>query len=293
MNKTKLFFLILLISIFYILINKDYRKVHPYINQTTKTLNIAHRGGLGLSPENTIFSFNKAVASGADILEMDIHSTSDSILVLLHDNKLNRTTNGKGYVWDFTIESIKELNAGFYWTKDDSITFPFRESGIEIPTLEEVFINFKDYKLNIEIKHHEAHVAKNLCHLIQKYDMQSNVLVGSFNDKILLEFRKDCPSVATSSARDETKLFYGLNYLYLDYFYSPNLDIFQLPEYFRDTYVLSENFIKSSQNKNIPIFVWTINDSNEMKRFIDLGINGIITDYPDRLSEVLKTYNSN
>lgn len=99
---------------------------------------------------------------------MDIHSTSDSILVLLHDNKLNRTTNGKGYVWDFTIESIKELNAGFYWTKDDSITFPFRESGIEIPTLEEVFINFNDYKLNIEIKHHEAHVAKNLCHLIQK-----------------------------------------------------------------------------------------------------------------------------
>ena len=78
-----------------------------------------------------------------DILEMDIHSTSDSVLILLHDHKVNRTSNGFGYVWNYSFEELRHLNAGYFWTNDDSLTFPFRKFEIKIPSLDEIFESLK------------------------------------------------------------------------------------------------------------------------------------------------------
>ena len=112
--------------LFWYFYQNEYRDIHPYLSNNPKILNIAHRGGLGLSPENTIASFQRAIKEGADILELDIRSTSDSILVLLHDETVNRTTNGKGRISELTLKEAKKLNAGYWWTDDDSISFPYR-----------------------------------------------------------------------------------------------------------------------------------------------------------------------
>ena len=278
--------------LFLFLYKNEYRDIHPYLANNRNVSNIAHRGGLGLSPENTIVSFQRAIKEGADILELDIRSTSDSILVLLHDETVDRTTNGKGRISELTLKEAKRLNAGYNWTENDSLSFPFRSLNLKIPTFNEFLTNFKDYKLNIEIKQHDNFIAKKLCESIKENQIQDDVVIGSFNDEVLDEFRFHCPDVATSPGRDEIRTFYGFSYVYLDKFYSPKSDIYQLPEFFGTTHVLTKRFVNGIKQKNIPIFVWTVNDTNEMQRFIGLGVKGIITDYPDRLSKVLNDYNS-
>ena len=278
--------------LFLFLYQNKYRDIHPYLSNNPNVLNIAHRGGLGLSPENTIVSFQRAIKEGADILELDIRSTSDSVLVLLHDETVDRTTNAKGKISELTLKEAKTLNAGYRWTENDSLSFPFRTLNIKIPTFNEFLTNFKDYKLNIEIKQHDNFIAKKLCESIKENQIQANVVIGSFNDEVLDEFRFHCPDVATSPGRDEIRTFYGFSYVYLDKFYSPKSDVYQLPEFFRTTHVLTERLVNAAKQKNIPIFVWTVNDPDEMRRFIEMGLNGIITDYPDRLSKVLREYNN-
>ena len=125
--------------LFWYLYPNEYRDIHPYLSNNSNILNIAHRGGLGLSPENTIVSFQRAIKERADILELDIRSTSDSILVLLHDETVNRTTNGKGRISELTLKEAKRLNAGYRWTQNDSLSFPFRTLNIKIPTFLIIF----------------------------------------------------------------------------------------------------------------------------------------------------------
>ena len=284
--------LLLALTFFYFELNTQRTGNVRYLDNQKNILNIAHRGGLGLSPENTIVSFQRAIKEGADILELDIRSTSDSMLVLLHDETVDRTTNGKGKISELTLKEAKKLNAGYRWTENDSLSFPFRALNIKIPTFDEFLTNFKDYKLNIEIKQHDKFIAKKLCDYLKENQIEDNVVIGSFNDEVLDEFRYHCPDVATSPGRDEIRTFYGFSYLYLDKFYSPKSDIYQLPEFFGTTHVLTKRFVNGIKQKNIPIFVWTVNDPDEMQRFIDLGVKGIITDYPDRLSKILNTYNT-
>tara|TARA_A100001011_G_scaffold379730_1_gene446127 strand:+ start:73 stop:978 length:906 start_codon:yes stop_codon:yes gene_type:complete len=294
LKKYFLFTIILFLALtfFYFRLNGHKADNLRYIENKKIILNIAHRGGLGLSPENTITSFNRAIKEGADILELDIRSTSDSILVLLHDEAVDRTTDGKGRISELTLKEAKRLNAGYRWTENDSLSFPFRALNIKIPTFNEFLANFKDYKLNIEIKQHDNFIAKKLCESIKENQIEDNVVIGSFNDEVLDEFRYHCPDVATSPGRNEIRTFYGFSYVYLDKFYSPKSDIYQLPDFFGSTHVLTEKFVNAIKQKNIPIFVWTVNEPDEMKKFIEMGLDGIITDYPDRLSKVLNDYNS-
>jgi len=291
-NYKYIFIISFIMILFLFLYQNKYKDIHPYLSNNPNVLNIAHRGGLGLSPENTLVSFQRAIKEGADILELDIRSSSDSILVLLHDETVDRTTNGKGRISELTLDEVKRLNAGYRWTANDSLSFPFRTLNIKIPTFNEFLTNFKDYKLNIEIKQHDKFIAKKLCESIKENQIQDNVVIGSFDDEVLDEFRYQCPDVATSPGRDEIRTFYGFSYVYLDKFYRPKSDIYQLPEFFRTTHVLTERLVDAAKQKNIPIFVWTVNDPDEMRRFIEMGLNGIITDYPDRLSKVLNEYKS-
>ena len=164
----------------------------------------------------------------------------------------------------------------------------YRNLEITIPTLNEIFTTFNNIRLNIEIKQNEPYIVNNLCNLIYNNKMEKKVLIGSFIDGILEEFRKVCPDVATSSGIAETKIYFGLNYLHLDWLYTPSLDVFELPRFYKNTSILTQQFINGSHKKNIPIYVWTINDKKIMIDLINLGIDGIITDYPDTLTEILK-----
>ena len=261
---------------------------HPYYTADLNyPLVIAHQGGDGLWPGDTMFAFQNAADLGVDVLEMDVHITKDGILVLMHDEAVTRTTDGTGEIESMTLEELKKLDAGYDWSTDDGATFPFRGQGVTIPTMEEVFTTFPDMHMTIEIKKTNASMAKPFCELIRKHDMQDKVLIASFHDERLAEFRETCPEVATSSAKNETTAFVLLTKPFLGSFYSPKFFSLQVPEESSGITVMTPAFVKAAHERNLAVEPWTINDAETMKKFIAWGVDGIITDRPDIMLEVL------
>ena len=248
---------------------------------------MAHQGGKGLRPENTLGAFEHAVALGVDVLEMDIHTTADGVPVVMHDETVDDTTNGTGPILSFTLAELKELDAGHDWTPDDGQTFPYRGQGITVPTLEDVFAAFPGMPMNIEIKQAEPSMVAPFCQLIRDYERADLVLIASFHDETIAEFREECPEVATSTGTDETVMLYALSRLFLEATYSAPADAAQVPEYRSGLHVLAPRFVDAAHNRNLEVHAWTINDEDDMRRMIDLGVDGIITDYPDRLLALL------
>lgn len=250
---------------------------------------MAHRGGGGLWPENTIYGFEMAVELGVDVLETDIYATADGVLVLSHDGMVDRTTNGSGPISALTLEQLKTLDAGYKWTADGGKTFPFRGLGITVPTLEEVFTNLpKDVRLNMDIKQVHPSQVSPLCELIRGYDMVDRVMMASFSSKVIKAFRRACPEVATSAGRGEVTLFYIMNLVCLGAAYRPSCQAFQVPEYSGGLRVLTKRFVDGAHNLNLEVHAWTINELSDMMRMLVLGVDGIITDYPDRLIDLLR-----
>ena len=253
---------------------------------------IAHQGGEGLRPSNTMLAFENAVALGVDVLEMDVHSTSDGALVLIHDDTVDRTTDGRGRVLDFTLIELQQLDAGEYWTPDDGGTYPYRGQGVRIPTLEEVVTAFPQMKYNIEIKQVDPSIAVPLCKLLRHYGLTDRALVASFHPTAMNEFRAACPEVATSMVEDEIRPFFILNAVFLGSLYRPPGAAFQVPEYSGSLHVLTPRFVRGAQRNNVAVHPWTIDDPADMARFLDMGVDGIITDRPDLMLELLQARES-
>ena len=225
---------------------------HPYYSGIqTRPLVIAHQGGDGLWPGETMFAYQSAVDLGVDVLEMDIHITKDGVLVLMHDETVDRTTDGTGEIESMTLEEIKKLDAGYDWSSDDGVTFPYRGSGLTVATLEEVFTAFPNMHMTIEIKKTNTSMAEPFCQLIREYHMQDKVLVASFHDERLKEFRAECPEVATSSAKNETTIFVLMTKGFLSGFYSPVFHSLQVPEESGGITVMTESFVKASHARNL------------------------------------------
>lgn len=259
---------------------------YPFFDQPG-VLVMAHQGGEELRPSNTMVAFENAVALGVDVLEMDIHSTQDGVLVLMHDATVDRTTDGNGRIQDFTLAELQQLDAGYYWTDDDGQTYPFRGQGITVPALEELFTAFPDMLMNIEIKQQEPSIVQAFCDLLDQYDRRETVLVASFHPETMVEFRETCPGVATSMTEPEIRLFFGLNLAFLGRLFEPPGQAFQVPEYSGDLHVVTPRFVSGAHGRNVDVHVWTVNDPADMQRFVDLGVDGIITDRPDLLLEIL------
>ncbi|HRQ36618.1 MAG TPA: glycerophosphodiester phosphodiesterase [Chloroflexota bacterium] len=267
---------------------------HPFFAQfeTGRPLNIAHQGGEQLWPSNTMFAFQHAVEMKVDVLEMDVHQTADGVFVLIHDATVDRTTDGSGAVKEMTLAEVQTLDAGYYWTDDEGQTYPFRGQGITIPTLDEVFTAFPDMPMNIEIKPDDTAVAEALCQFIQQYNMTNKTLIGSFHDNALTAFRAACPDVATSMTESEIRPFWILSVLGLSALYQSPAEAFQVPTtanlpVLGEVDVLTERFVNNAHAQNIMVHAWTINETAEMERLLDMGLDGIITDRPDRLQEVI------
>ena len=249
---------------------------------------IAHQGGEGLRPSNTMLAFANAVILGVDVLEMDVHSTSDGALVLIHDDTVDRTTDGTGRVNDLTLAELQQLDAGEYWTPDDGATYPYRDQGARIPTLDEVLSAFPEMKFNIEIKQTEPSITSSLCEALRAHGLTDRTLVASFHPTAMNEFRAACPEVATSMVEDEIRPFFILNTIFLGALYRPPGTAFQVPEYSGNLHVLTPRFVRGAQRNNVAVHPWTIDDPGDMARFLDMGVDGIITDRPDLMLEVLR-----
>lgn len=253
-----------------------------------RPLVMAHQGGDGLWPGNTMFAFERAADLGVDVLEMDLHITQDGQLVLMHDETVDRTTDGTGKIEEMTLAELKVLDAGYDWSPDDGQTFPFRGQGITAAALAEVFTAFPDMLMNIEIKRVENQpIAEPFCQAIRDHSMQDRVLVASFHSDLMAAFRAACPEVATSATQDEVINFFVRHVLFVPGTYSPPMGALQVPEYRGPLHILTERFVKDAHSRNLEIHPWTINETADMQRMVDLGVDGIITDRPDRLLQLL------
>ena len=258
---------------------------HTYFNPD-KFLVIAHRGGRSLGPENTLYTFRRAIDLGVDVLEMDVHRTKDGQLVVLHDATLDRTTNGTGPLDRYTLAELKKLDAAYRWSPDNGKSFPLRGTGLSIPALSEVFEAFPQMRLNIEIKDDGQTELSSICRLIHDYNMSHKVMVASFETGALQKFRSACPGIATSAGASEVMWFYALQKIHLESVYSPAAQALQVPPSYGNLQVVTKRFVEAAHARNLKVHVWTINGFDDMQKLLQLGVDGIMTDFPRRLLEV-------
>ena len=280
--------LVAAVAIVLVLLAKPAVACPACLRDLPRPLVIAHQGGEELWPSNTMYAYERAVALGVDMLEMDMHVTADGVLVLMHDEAVDRTTDGSGAIEDMTLAELKALDAGYDWTPDGGQTYPYRGQGITAATVEELFQAFPDMPMTIEIKLvQDLPVAEPFCQLIRQYNMQDKVLVASFHQDALDEFRAACPEVSTSATQNEVIDFFVRHFAHLGATYSPQAQAVQAPEYRSGIHVLTPRFVRDAHQRGMDVHVWTVNEPADMQRMIDLGVDGIITDYPDRLLELL------
>jgi glycerophosphoryl diester phosphodiesterase len=248
-------------------------------------LNIAHRGFSGKYPENTLLAIRKAVEMGVDFVEIDTWLSIDHQVFVIHDNKLGRTTNGRGLVTRKTSDQIRK-----YCIKNGSH---------KIPLLEEVFpLIKKGTKINIEIK--SVFAAKPVAELIKKHNMQGKVMVSSGSILALQLIKNEIPSIKTAYI-----FFVSSNYKWdylvtsiaklsfkLTHFYVMMLAKSAKVDYVNISYPFStRKFIKKLHNKGFKVGVWTVNTRPLMKKLIKNGVDSIITNRPDILKKVIAERN--
>ena len=232
---------------------------------------LAHRGASGTAPENTIAAFKKAMVDGCDGFEFDVQQTKDGKMVIFHDWTLERTSNGNGYVREHTLEELKKLDAGSWFSEE------FKEE--KIPTLEETLDLIPDHMLiNIELKEEysrERGSEKILVDIIQQYPTK-NIIVSSFSHNLLKNIKSLDPSIKIGILVESTLVN-------LDK-YIENLG-FELSAYHpAKSFILQED-VNYLNSKNIDINVWTVNTSKDAKILKEMGITRIITNYPKEIKE--------
>jgi glycerophosphoryl diester phosphodiesterase len=259
---------------------------HPFADEEGIIV-LAHRGFRGKYPENTMLAFQKAAELGVAGLEMDIHRTRDEVIVVSHDATVNRTTNGIGLIKEMSLAELKELDAGYRWTPDNGRTYPFRGQGITIPTIEELFTTFPNHWINVDIKQVSPAIVNPFVQMIRRFNMADKMMVGSFDTATVRQFRRDCPEVATAATASEVRCLFVLSKLRLERFYRGQAKAMQLPEWNGRIRVVSRRFVENAHRMGTAVHVWTVNETADMARFIKMGVDGLITDFPDRLLRLL------
>ena len=224
------------------------------LSNNKKVLCIAHRGAYAYAPENTLKSFKMAIEMGADMIELDVHLTKDRQVVVIHDDTIDRTSDGSGYVKDYTLEELK--------------TFDFGE-GEKIPTLAEVFELAKGkVGVNVEIK--QYNMEKEIVDVIRKYNMEKDVIISSFLHPTLVNIKNLEPTLRTALL-----------------FTARPINVVRLAKEARAEFLhpyfetVDEIMVKEAVSAGIGINVWTVDEEEDIERMIKMGVTGIITDVPD------------
>jgi glycerophosphoryl diester phosphodiesterase len=237
-------------------------------------INFAHRGASKYYPENTILSIKEGIKAGAEGIEIDVHKTKDNRLVVIHDEDIERTFKGKGLVKDYTLAKLKEFKCR---------NKVFQENlDCRIPTLEEVLeiIKVAGIMLNIELKTDEIHyegIEKDVIDLVNKYDLKDKVILSSFNHESIKMVRQIDSEIKT-----------GLLYE------KPIKDIIKYAKIFGayaihpDKRLVTEELLREAIKNNIKVNIYTVNSPIIMRKLIKAGANGLFTDYPDLLNEIIK-----
>ncbi|NLY61417.1 MAG: glycerophosphodiester phosphodiesterase [Clostridiales bacterium] len=238
---------------------------------------IAHRGASAYAPENTVPAFEKALELGTEGIELDVHMTADGEIVVIHDFSIDRTSNGKGMIKDFTLDDIKKFDFGSWFGPE--------YKGVSIPTLSEVLQLLRDWDglLNIEVKSGPIFykgIEEKLIDMVKAYDFSERVIFSSFNHYSLRDIKTIDPSMKI-----------GLLYmagLVEPYNYAKSLGAEALHPYY---YNIVPEVVEGCKKNGIKLNPFTINNKKEIEMIMKAGVDGIITDYPDRALEVKEKVN--
>jgi glycerophosphoryl diester phosphodiesterase len=245
----------------------------------------AHRGGAALAPENTMAAFERGIAEGADGLEFDVRLSRDGIPVVHHDPVLERTTNGRGPVSALTATELARLDAGYHFTKDEQ--FPFRGLGIGVPRFEEVVRRFPDAQLIVEMKDNSDALAEAVVGVLRKAGALERAALASFHARPVLAARRLGDGVRTGAAQPEVRralvgAWCGLSPR------KPAYVGFQIPEKAGRLRVVSPRFVRAVRRAGLSVSVWVVDEGADMRRLLDWGVTGLITDRPDRAVKIVR-----
>src|SRR5258708_6389000 len=246
-----------------------------------------HRGSAGTDPENTLESFRAAVASGVQYLEFDIHMTRDGEIVVAHDEHLKRMCGLDRAIPEMTYAELAKADAGRMFTLDGA-TFPFREKGMRVPRLSEVLAEFPKLGMIVEVKQVAPSVVPPMLEVIDCAGMRRNVLVASEHQEPLDEARKLAPEIPTNFSYLESGMFIqamGTR----DASYRPPADAVQIPHRHESWELVTRQSVDFAHRMGIEVHVWTLNEEAEMSELMDMGVDGLISDFPARALEVVRS----
>ncbi|RLE58444.1 MAG: glycerophosphodiester phosphodiesterase [Thermoprotei archaeon] len=222
---------------------------------------IGHRGAAGYEPENTIKSILKGIECGASAIEVDVRRTKDGIMVLMHDETVDRTTNGEGKVSELTLAEIKCLEAG---------------KGERVPTLFEVFELLKERNVILLVELKEIGYEEEVVSMIKDFNMLNRVYITSFHKSALNRVVEIEPNMKTG-------LIFSSNTLRnMKIAEKLNVDVI-VPKY----QLVNRNFLRSCRRLGFKVFVWTVNRAIDVVKFYRLGVDGIVTDYPCMVKRII------
>lgn len=275
MRKT-IFFVIIIFSLLLILSKLILNYTNNLNEKKNYGLIIAHRGASGLAPENTITAIRKAIELNSDMVEIDVHQTKDSVIIVIHDESIDRTTEGSGKIKDLYFSQIRKYSAGSW--------FGEKYANEKIPTLMEVISLVRGQtKLLIEVKGNEKiypNIVKHIYDLIKKYHAKNWCIIQSFNDEILNKFYQ------LDSTLTLQKLIVadipGIP-LFVDNFINiGNLKDYKFIEAINiNSHFVHHNILKELHNYGFKVNVWVVNDSTEIEGFFKMGVDGVITNFPN------------
>jgi glycerophosphoryl diester phosphodiesterase len=244
----------------------------------------AHRGGGGEAPENTLPAFEAAVAMGYRYLETDVHLTRDGVLLAFHDSRLERLTDQTGRIGDLSFAEVREADAGYAFTPDGGSTYPFRCKGVVVPTLEELLTRWDDVFVNIDAKTDDT--VAPLVDLVSRLNVLGRVCIGSLSYRRVARIRALARGrICSSMGQVATAMAYAASRT--GRMPRMHADCLQVPRRWGVLRV-DRRFVKAAHRAGLQVHVWTVDDEAEMEMLLDLGVDGIMTDRPRVLKQVME-----
>ena len=251
-------------------------------------VNLAHRGASASAPENTLEAFRLAVRSGAGGIELDVHLTRDGYPVVIHDPNLDRTTSMSGAVAEVGLDEVRGADAGYSFSPDGGKTYPYRGLGLQVPTLAEVLRECPGVAVNIDMKADRPGIEAAVLGVLRRLEAAERALVVSSRFGAVRRFRAISEGrISTGASRWETAVFLLASNLRLERLLVPDYDALQVPPKHRGIPLVTRRFVRAAHARNVRVDAWTINEKEQMRRLLDLGVDVIMTDRPEKLAEVL------
>jgi glycerophosphoryl diester phosphodiesterase len=274
--------------------------LHPYFagfgsRRGERPMILGHRGAAGCAPENTLFSFECCIDHGGDAIESDVQVTGDGTPVLLHDADLRRVSGVSAVAESLPLSALEEIDAGHHFTIDDrGRTEPedegaFRDQGHRIPTVEAAFEAFPDARFNLEIKTGRADTVAKMVELVARYERADRTLLTAGDDGIMRVLREELAKRGVDAATSASLADIVAVIRSAQAGTAPPLEIdaLQIPTDFGNEPLVTPALLEHAHRHGVHVHVWTINEAQEMERLLDLGVDGIVTDFPGRMRDVL------